>query len=155
MRSCVRAIVEHQNNRLVIDLGEIRQLVNVKTCVGSEYVLRDDRYVLNKLWNQGETMYPVQVVVTDLNEALKTLKPYQEIQEMFPEGCVVFLRATQWYGSMGHIVDVTAGHKRIKTRFEIYEEPNLESLLEYYLWNSSPVDWPASNRTSEPSKRFA
>lgn len=126
--TCVRAIVEHHNNRLAIDLGEIRQLVHVKTCVGSEYVLRDDRYVLNKLWNQGETMYPVQAVVTDLNEALKTLKPYQEIQEMFPEGCVVFLRATQWYGSMGHIVDVTAGHKRIKTRFEIYEEPNLESV---------------------------
>ncbi|KAL1396671.1 hypothetical protein pipiens_010362 [Culex pipiens pipiens] len=127
--TCVKAIVEHHSNRLAIDLGEIRQLVHVKTCVGSEYVLKDDRYVLNKLWNQGETMYPVQAIVTDLREALRTLKPYQEVQEMFPENCVVFLRATQWYGSMGHVVDVTAGHKRIKTRFEIYEEPNLDTVL--------------------------
>uniref|UniRef100_A0A1Q3F1Y6 5'-3' exoribonuclease 1 n=1 Tax=Culex tarsalis TaxID=7177 RepID=A0A1Q3F1Y6_CULTA len=127
--TCVKAIVEHHNNRLAINLGEIKQLVHVKTCVGSEYVLKDNRYVLNKLWNQGETMYPVQAIVTDLQEALKTLKPYQEIEEMFPENCVVFLRATQWYGSMGHVVDVTAGHKRIKTRFEIYDEPNLDSVL--------------------------
>ncbi|XP_029735397.1 5'-3' exoribonuclease 1 [Aedes albopictus] len=128
--SCCRAIVEHHNNRLAIDLGKISQLVHVKTCVGTEYVLKDNRYVLNKLWNIGETMYPVQAVVTDLKEALKTLKPYQEIREMFPENCLVFLRATQWYGSLGHVLDVTAGHKRIKTRFEIHEEPNLDRVVD-------------------------
>lgn len=128
--TCVKAIVEHHNNRLAIDLGEINQLVHVRTCVGSEYVLKDDRYVLNKLWNFGETMYPVQAIVTDLRESLKTLKPYQEIQEMFPVDSLVFLRATQWYGSLGCIVELTAGHKRIKTRFEIHEEPNLDTIME-------------------------
>lgn len=127
--TCCKAIVEHHNNRLAIDLGYIDQMIHVKICVGSEYVLKDDRYVLHKLWNVGETMYPVQAVVTNLQEALKTLKPYQEIREMFPENCLVFLRATQWYGSLGHVIEVTAGHKRIKTRFEIHEEPNLDTIL--------------------------
>lgn len=128
--TCSKAIVEHHNNRLAIDLGKISQMVHVKTCVGTEYVLKENRYVLNKLWNMGETMYPVQAIVTDLKEALKTLKPYQEIREMFPENCLVFLRATQWYGSLGHVIDVTAGHKRIKTRFEIHEEPNLDKVVD-------------------------
>ncbi|XP_055541135.1 5'-3' exoribonuclease 1 isoform X2 [Wyeomyia smithii] len=127
---CVRSIVDHHSNRLGIDLGKIDQLVHVRTCVGTEYVLRDDRYVLNKLWNNGESMYPIQAVVTDLREVLKTLKPYQELNEMFPEDCLVFLRGTQFYGSMGRIVDVTAGHKRIKTRFEVYAEPNLTKVID-------------------------
>ncbi|XP_055638720.1 5'-3' exoribonuclease 1 [Toxorhynchites rutilus septentrionalis] len=127
---CIRSIVDHHSSRLAIDLGRIEQLVHVKTCVGSEYVLRNNRYVLHKLWNMGETAYPIQAIVTDLREALKTLKPYQEIQEMFPENCSVFLKATQWYGSLGHVVDVTAGHQRIKTRFEIYEEPSMDRIMD-------------------------
>ncbi|XP_058822871.1 5'-3' exoribonuclease 1 isoform X2 [Topomyia yanbarensis] len=128
--ACRKAIIEHNINRLAIDVGKVEQLVAVRTCVGSEYVLRDDRYVLNKLWNVGETMYPVQTVVKDLREVLKTMKPYQEINEMFPENCLVFLRATDWYGSLGHVLDVTAGHKRIKSRFEIHVEPNLDKVVE-------------------------
>ncbi|XP_058449567.1 5'-3' exoribonuclease 1 [Malaya genurostris] len=128
--TCRKSIIEHNNSRLAIDVGKVEQLIYARTCVGSEYVLREDQYVLNKLWNVGETMYPVQTVVTDLREVLKTLKPYQKINEMFPENCVVFLRATEWYGSMGHIMDVTAGHKRIKSRFEIHDEPNLDKVME-------------------------
>ncbi|XP_053692331.1 5'-3' exoribonuclease 1 [Sabethes cyaneus] len=128
--SCVRSIVEHHNNRLGIDLGKIHQLIHVRACVGSEYVLRDERYVLNKLWSNAESMYPAQAIVTDLREVFKTLRPYQELNEMFPEDCVVFLRGTQFYGSMGRIVNVTAGHKRIKARFEVYNEPDLGPVVD-------------------------
>ncbi|XP_055609359.1 5'-3' exoribonuclease 1-like isoform X2 [Uranotaenia lowii] len=127
--TCMRSIVDHHFNRLAIDLGEITQLVSVKTCIGSEYVLKNNCFVLRKLWNSFESMYPIQSIVTEVNEVLKTLKPYIEIHQMYPENSVVFLRATQWYGSLGHVIEVTPNPKRIKTRFEIYSEPDLEKIV--------------------------
>lgn len=50
------------NNRLAINVGTIKQLVHVRIAVGTEYVLKDNGFVLKKLWNTIDTAYPAQVI---------------------------------------------------------------------------------------------
>uniref|UniRef100_A0A182K9Y0 Uncharacterized protein n=1 Tax=Anopheles christyi TaxID=43041 RepID=A0A182K9Y0_9DIPT len=120
-----RSITEHNNNRLAINVGKINQLVHVRIAVGTEYVLKDNGFVLNKLWNYIDMPYPAQTIIQDLQDVMAQQKPYIEMQEMFPRDSMVFLRATEFYGSMGNVVDVSGSTKRVQARFLVYEEPDL------------------------------
>ncbi|EAA09254.6 AGAP004430-PA [Anopheles gambiae str. PEST] len=120
-----RSIIEHNNNRLAINVGTIKQLVHVRIAVGTEYVLKDNGFVLKKLWNTIDTAYPAQTIIQDLQDIMAKQKPYIEMEEMFPRESVVFLRATEFYGSMGNVVDVSGSTKRVQARFLVYEEPDL------------------------------
>uniref|UniRef100_A0A182PLI7 Uncharacterized protein n=1 Tax=Anopheles epiroticus TaxID=199890 RepID=A0A182PLI7_9DIPT len=124
-----RSISEHNNNRLAINVGMIKQLVHVRIAVGKEYVLKENGFVLNKLWNNVDTAYPAQTIIQGLQDVMAQQKPYLEMQEMFPKESVVFLRATEYYGSMGNVVDVSGSTKRVHASFLVYEEPDLQQVF--------------------------
>ncbi|KFB52046.1 AGAP004430-PA-like protein [Anopheles sinensis] len=129
--SC-KSIIEHNQNRLALNVGPIKQLVYVRTCVGSEYVLKDNTFILNRLWNNIDVAYPAQTIVCDLKDVMKSLKPYLEIEEMFPLQSVVFLRGTEDYGSMGHVAEISPTNKRLKARFLVHEEPILQAVFQMH-----------------------
>uniref|UniRef100_A0A182W3A0 5'-3' exoribonuclease 1 n=1 Tax=Anopheles minimus TaxID=112268 RepID=A0A182W3A0_9DIPT len=122
--SCL-SITEHNNNRLAIDVGTIERLVHVRIAVGTEYVLQDYGFAMKKLWNNITVAYPAQSIVYELKDVMKQEKTYMDLQEMFPQECVTFLRATEFYGSMGHVVDVAASTMRVQAKLLVYEEPDL------------------------------
>uniref|UniRef100_A0A182NCW7 5'-3' exoribonuclease 1 n=1 Tax=Anopheles dirus TaxID=7168 RepID=A0A182NCW7_9DIPT len=125
-----RSITEHNNNRLAINVGSIKQLVHVRACSGTEYVLKDNGFVLNRLWNNVDMPYPAQTIVLDVKDVMKKQKPYLTMVEMFPPAGTVFLRATEFYGSMGHVADVSGSTGRIQARFLVYEEPDFAVVFE-------------------------
>ncbi|XP_050079463.1 5'-3' exoribonuclease 1 [Anopheles maculipalpis] len=122
--SC-HSIKEHNSSRLAIDVGPITQLVHVKIAIGTEYVLQDYGFVLKKLWNNIDMAYPAQTIVRDLQDVMKNEKSYVDMQEMLPVDCTVFLRATEFYGSMGNVVDFSPSTNRLQARFLVYDEPDL------------------------------
>ncbi|XP_058129532.1 5'-3' exoribonuclease 1 [Anopheles ziemanni] len=127
-----KSIIEHNQNRLALNVGPIKQLVYVRTCVGSEYVLKDNMFILNRLWNNIDVAHPAQTIVCDLQDVMKSLKPYLEIEEMFPLESVVFLRGTEDYGSMGQVAEISPTNKRLKARFLVHEEPNLQDVFQMH-----------------------
>uniref|UniRef100_A0A182Y8Z1 5'-3' exoribonuclease 1 n=1 Tax=Anopheles stephensi TaxID=30069 RepID=A0A182Y8Z1_ANOST len=126
--SC-HGIKQHNSNRLAIDVGPITQLVHVKIAIGTEYVLQDYGFALKKLWNNIDMAYPAQAIVCDLQDVMKQEKSYLDMKEMFPSDCAVFLRATEFYGSMGSAVDFSASTNRLQARFLVYEEPDMSPVL--------------------------
>uniref|UniRef100_A0A182TY25 5'-3' exoribonuclease 1 n=1 Tax=Anopheles melas TaxID=34690 RepID=A0A182TY25_9DIPT len=68
---------------------------------------------------------PYHTIIQDLQDIMAKQKPYIEMEEMFPRESVVFLRATEFYGSIGNVVDVSGSTKRVQARFLVYEEPDL------------------------------
>uniref|UniRef100_A0A182LSR4 5'-3' exoribonuclease 1 n=1 Tax=Anopheles culicifacies TaxID=139723 RepID=A0A182LSR4_9DIPT len=143
--SCL-SITEHNNNRLAIDVGTIQQLVHVKVAIGTEYVLQDYGFEMKKLWNSVTMAYPAQTIVYDLKDVMKKEKTYLELHEMFPQECVTFLRATEFYGSMGHVVDVSASTKRVQAKLLVYEEPDLGQV--FYVHRQTLQAYRSVNDTS-------
>uniref|UniRef100_A0A182STA0 5'-3' exoribonuclease 1 n=1 Tax=Anopheles maculatus TaxID=74869 RepID=A0A182STA0_9DIPT len=123
------SIKEHNTNRLAIDVGPITQLVHVKIAIGTEYVLQDYGFALKKLWNNIDMAYPAQAIVCDLQDVMKNEKSYLDMQEMFPADSTVFLRGTEFYGSMGNVADFSATTNRLQARFLVYEEPDLSPVF--------------------------
>ncbi|XP_052894626.1 5'-3' exoribonuclease 1 [Anopheles moucheti] len=143
--SCL-SITEHNNNRLAIDVGTIERLVHVRIAVGTEYVLQNYGFVLKKLWHNVTMAYPAQTVVYDLQDVMKKEKAYLEMHEMFPQECVTFLRATEFYGSMGHVMDVSATTKRVQAKFLVFEEPDLSKV--FYVHRQSLQAYRNANDTA-------
>uniref|UniRef100_A0A182QR21 5'-3' exoribonuclease 1 n=1 Tax=Anopheles farauti TaxID=69004 RepID=A0A182QR21_9DIPT len=125
-----KSITDHNNNRLAINVGTIKQLVFVRACIGTEYVLKDNGFVLKRLWNNVDIPYPVQTIVCDVKDVMKQQKPYLKMVEMFPLESTVFLRATEFYGSMGHVAEISGSTGRIQARFLVYEEPDFKPVFE-------------------------
>ncbi|XP_053673274.1 5'-3' exoribonuclease 1 [Anopheles nili] len=126
------SITEHNKNRLAIDVGPIQTLVHVRNSIGTEYVLKDNGFILNRIWNNIETAYPAQAIVRSLQDVMKKQKPYLSMNEMFPQESTVFMRATEFYGSMGKVADVSGSTMRVQVRFLVYEEPNLQNVFQVY-----------------------
>lgn len=125
-----RTISEHNNNRLAINVGSITQLVFVRVCIGTEYVQKDNDFVLKKLWSNIEMPHPAQTIVHEVKDVMEQQKAYISMVEMFPLGCPVILRATESYGSMGHVALVSGSTGRIHARFLVYDEPDLGPVFE-------------------------
>uniref|UniRef100_A0A182RI08 5'-3' exoribonuclease 1 n=1 Tax=Anopheles funestus TaxID=62324 RepID=A0A182RI08_ANOFN len=143
--SCT-SITEHNNNRLAIDVGTINQLVHVRIAIGTEYVLENYGFALRKLWNNITTAYPAQAIVYDLQDVMKQEKTYLEMHEMFPQESVTFLRASEFYGSMGYVVDVSGTTKRVQAKLLVYEEPDLGQV--FYVHRQSLQAYRNVNDTS-------
>uniref|UniRef100_A0AAG5CS45 Uncharacterized protein n=1 Tax=Anopheles atroparvus TaxID=41427 RepID=A0AAG5CS45_ANOAO len=127
-----KSIIEHNQNRLALNVGPIKQLVYVRACVGTEYVLKDDGFILKRLWNNIDVAYAAQTIVCDLQDVMKSLRPYLEIEEMFPLESAVFLRGTEDYGSMGQVAEISATTKRVKAHFLVHEEPDLHPVFQVH-----------------------
>ncbi|XP_052869076.1 5'-3' exoribonuclease 1 [Anopheles cruzii] len=128
-----KSITEHNDNRLALNVGPIKQLVHVKTCVGTEYVLKDaNRFVLKRLWNPIDVAFPAQCVVRRVNDVMKKQKPFLDTVDMFPLQSTIFLRATESYGSMGEVADISGSNGYIKGHFLVHDEPDLRSVFQMH-----------------------
>ncbi|XP_058058704.1 5'-3' exoribonuclease 1 [Anopheles bellator] len=128
-----KSITEHNDNRLALNVGPIKQLVHVKTCVGTEYVLKDaNRFVLNRLWNPIDVAFPAQCIVRHVNDVMQKQKPFLDTVDMFPLKSTIFLRATESYGSMGEVADISGSNGYIKGHFLVHDEPDLRSVFQMH-----------------------
>ncbi|XP_049529328.1 5'-3' exoribonuclease 1 [Anopheles darlingi] len=125
-----KSIAEHNETRLALSVGPIHQLVHVRTCVGTEYVLKGDGFVLNRLWNNVAMPYPAQCIVREVTDVIKRQESYITIEKMFPLQSTIFLRATDCYGCMGEVADIS--DKRIQGKFLVYEEPEVREVFQMH-----------------------
>uniref|UniRef100_A0A2M4B8M8 Putative 5'-3' exonuclease hke1/rat1 n=1 Tax=Anopheles marajoara TaxID=58244 RepID=A0A2M4B8M8_9DIPT len=125
-----KSITEHNENRLALSVGPISQLVHVRTCVGTEYVLKDDGFVLKRLWNNVAMPYPAQCIVREVKDVMKQQESFISMEKMFPLRSAILLRATDCYGCMGEVADIS--NNRIQGKFLVYEEPEMREVFQMH-----------------------
>uniref|UniRef100_A0A2M4AG19 Putative 5'-3' exonuclease xrn1/kem1/sep1 involved in dna strand exchange and mrna turnover n=1 Tax=Anopheles triannulatus TaxID=58253 RepID=A0A2M4AG19_9DIPT len=125
-----KSITEHNETRLALSVGPISQLVHVRTCVGTEYVLKGDGFVLKRLWNNVAMPYPAQCIVREVKDVMKQRPSYISLENMFPLRSTIFLRATDCYGCMGEVADIS--ENRIQGKFLVHEEPEVREVFQMH-----------------------
>lgn len=91
--------------RLGIDVGDADILVHVKGFAGQKYVFTSTGSIaVEKQWNEVESVYPLEAVVTHLDVSVNDMLTFKNIQELFPLGSKVFMLGNPHYGAMGEVI---------------------------------------------------
>lgn len=94
-------------NRLGIHVGDIKQIVHVKTFNGFEYILKNNRYELSPKWNSNETIFPAQTVLTHIRTHKPQMKSILNISDILKQNSTVFMKINPYYGSIGVVEKLT------------------------------------------------
>ncbi|XP_073951725.1 5'-3' exoribonuclease pacman isoform X1 [Choristoneura fumiferana] len=120
-------IVEHNQNRLGIELGNVSIIVHAVNLKGYKYLIQDNvQMVLEPEWCSIPCGYAYQAVVADVREhVIQEAGKFSTPQEAYPPGDKVFLlTAGQYYGCMAQVVDAEAVRSgRIKVQVTEKAEP--------------------------------
>ncbi|XP_047520922.1 5'-3' exoribonuclease 1 isoform X3 [Pieris napi] len=120
-------IIEHNMNRLGIELGDVNVIVHAKNLKGYKYVIQDNvRMAMEEEWCDTPCGYAFQAIVA--NAKASELKPpakYLTPTEAYPTGDTVFLLTQgQYYGCLATVVNADAARSgRIKVCVREAKEP--------------------------------
>ncbi|XP_075970890.1 5'-3' exoribonuclease pacman isoform X2 [Anticarsia gemmatalis] len=101
-------IIEHNMNRLGIELGDVRTIIHAVNLKGFKYVIQDNvKMVQEAEWCAVPCGYALQAVVPDVRaHVIQEGGQFSTPQEAYPPGSHVFLlTAGQHYGSLATVVD--------------------------------------------------
>lgn len=94
-------------NRLGIHVGDIKQIVHVRTFNGFEYILKNNRYELTPKWNSNETVFPAQTVLTHIRTHKPQIKSILNVSDILTQNSTVFMKINPYYGSIGVVEKLT------------------------------------------------
>ncbi|KAM3961555.1 LOW QUALITY PROTEIN: 5'-3' exoribonuclease pacman [Aphomia sociella] len=121
-------IIEHNLNRLGIELGDVKIIIHAVNLRGFKYLIQDNsKMALEPEWCQVACGYAQQAVVRAPGPGAAAAAPprYCTAQQAYPPGGVVFLLTPgQYYGAMATVVDSEAIRSgRIKVQVLSRGEP--------------------------------
>ncbi|XP_061709907.1 5'-3' exoribonuclease 1 isoform X1 [Cydia pomonella] len=120
-------IIEHNQNRLGIELGNVNVIIHAVNLKGYKYLIQDNtQMVFEPEWCSIACGYAYQAVVRDVSEhVIQEAGKFSTPQEAYPVGSKVFLLTQgQYYGCMATVVDSEAVRNgRIKVQVTEQAEP--------------------------------
>ncbi|XP_045534425.1 5'-3' exoribonuclease 1 [Papilio machaon] len=120
-------IIEHNMNRLGIELGDVNIIVHAVNIKGYKYIIQDNTKMVRKAeWCEVPCGYALQAVVPSANAYVtQTPGKFCSPQEAYPAGDHVFLLTQgQYYGCLAKIVESEGmGSGRIKVLVREASEP--------------------------------
>ncbi|KAJ2946889.1 hypothetical protein O0L34_g16222 [Tuta absoluta] len=120
-------IIEHNMNRLGIELGDVRIIIHAVNLKGWKYVIQDNsRMVQEPEWCSVPCGYALQATVKDVSAYIvQGTDKYSTPQQAYPPGDNVFLLTQgDYYGCLATVVDSdTVRSGRIKVQVTERPEP--------------------------------
>ncbi|XP_060800903.1 5'-3' exoribonuclease 1 [Amyelois transitella] len=101
-------ILEHNQNRLGIELGDVKTIIHAVNLKGYKYLIQDNnRIAFEPEWCSVACGYAYQAIVKDVKEhVLQLAGRFSTPQEAYPAGDEVFLLTQgQYYGCLATVVD--------------------------------------------------
>ncbi|XP_068630377.1 5'-3' exoribonuclease 1 [Battus philenor] len=123
-------VIEHNMNRLGIELGDVNILIHAVNLKGYKYIIQDNtRMVQEAEWCDIACGYALQAVVPKASSYVsETPAKYRTPQEAYPPGDNVFLLTQgQYYGCLATVVDseaIRSGRIKVSIRESIEPVPN-------------------------------
>ncbi|XP_026751467.1 5'-3' exoribonuclease 1 isoform X2 [Galleria mellonella] len=119
-------IIEHNLNRLGIELGEVKIIIHAVNLRGFKYLIQDNSQIaIEPEWCQVPCGYALQAVVRAAVDLHGAPTRYRTPQEAYPSGDTVFLLTPgQYYGCLATVIDsesIRSG--RIKVQVQERAEP--------------------------------
>ncbi|CAK1552844.1 unnamed protein product [Leptosia nina] len=120
-------VIEHNLNRLGIELGDVHVLIHATNLKGYKYAIQNNVHmVMEEEWCQTPCGYALQAVVADAKAAnLRPPAKFLTITDAYPTGDSVFLLTQgQYYGCLATVVSSEAARSgRIKVCVRESTEP--------------------------------
>ncbi|XP_012550791.2 5'-3' exoribonuclease 1 [Bombyx mori] len=101
-------IIEHNMNRLGIELGDVNIIVHAVNLKGYKYIVQDNcQMVYEPEWCEVPCGYAYQAVVRDVSaHVVQEVNRFSTLQEAYPPGDTVFLLTPgQYYGCLATVVE--------------------------------------------------
>ncbi|CAH2107035.1 unnamed protein product [Euphydryas editha] len=130
-------IIEHNMNRLGIELGEVKVIIHALNLKGYKYVISDNvSMALEEQWSSVPCGYALQAILAELPAALLPPVRYRTPQQAYPPGDHVFLLTQgQYYGCMATVVSSDAprsGRIKVCVREQVEPRPRLSASAAAY-----------------------
>ncbi|GBP27597.1 5'-3' exoribonuclease 1 [Eumeta japonica] len=125
-RSERATIIDHNMNRLGIELGDVNIIIHATNLRGYKYLINNNSQVaVEPEWCTVPCGYALQAVVKDVHAHIAAVATrYSTPEEAFPPGDKVFL-ITQgpYYGCMAKVIDSDGVSRSGRIRVQVHERP--------------------------------
>lgn len=102
-----------------IDLGEVKQLIQVVPLLNKEYIISSQglgKMFLTKKWSQIPLACAPHAIVQDLGIQAPEMDDCKDIEKVFTQDSTVFMLNNTYYGSQGVVLEPTLKNGRLKSK---------------------------------------